>query len=80
MALTVKELADELGVDPGDIQVLTAQYPGDVPLWDETVVLAPEVRDDLSRELSPYERQIPEFYLCQRGWRDAPQWRDQDRR
>lgn len=42
MALTVNELADNLGVDPDDIRVLMAQYAGDVPMWDEADVLAPE--------------------------------------
>jgi hypothetical protein len=68
MASTVKELADELGVGPDYIQVLVAQHLGDVPLWDEPVAPAPEVRDDLSRELSPTERftalSVPALVAC----------------
>ena len=54
MAPTARELADRLGVAPGDIRVLMAQYPGDVPMWEEAGVRAPEVYHDISHGLSPY--------------------------
>jgi hypothetical protein len=55
----VEQIADEFGRTPGDVRVLSAQYAGDVPLWDEVGVLAPEVGYDLSPLLSPHgERTI----------------------
>jgi hypothetical protein len=54
MALTVNEPADDLGVAPADIRLLIAQYSGDVPMWEESTVLAPEVCHDVSVMLSPY--------------------------
>jgi hypothetical protein len=61
VALTVDELADDLGVTPSEIRVLMAQYPGDVPMWDEPGVLAPEAGHDVSHMLSPYgQRHMPE--------------------
>jgi hypothetical protein len=53
VAATVEQLADPFGVTPGDVRVLIAQYPGDVPLWDEVRVLAPEIGHDMSRIVSP---------------------------
>jgi hypothetical protein len=45
----MQQLADQYGVTPGDIRPLIAQYPGDVPLWEDAGVLSPEVSDDPSR-------------------------------
>jgi len=57
----VDELADDLGVTPGDIRTLMAQYPGDVPMWEEAGVLASEACRDVSHMLSPYgQRHMPE--------------------
>lgn len=53
MATTVQQLADRFGVSADEFRALIAQYPGDVPLWDEAGVLTPDVDCDLSRTLSP---------------------------
>lgn len=55
VAATVDQFADRSGVAPDDVRVLMAQYPGDVPLWDEAGVLAPEVGYDAARIVSPYD-------------------------
>jgi hypothetical protein len=59
VSATVQQIAERFGVSDGDVRALIAQYPGDVPLWEDAVVLTPEVGYDLSRMLSPHgERTI----------------------
>ena len=48
MPLTVNDLAEDLGVATADIAVLMARYPGDVPMWEEGSVAAPEVGHNTS--------------------------------
>jgi hypothetical protein len=65
MALSVNELADDLGMAPGDVRVLMAQYPGDVPMWEESGAVAPPVCRNLSLMFPPYgHRQVPERADC----------------
>jgi hypothetical protein len=63
MSATVRQVAEELGMDPGDVLVLAWLYPDD-DTWEEEGVLSTVAAYDLRRTLSPYgERHIPEYYL-----------------
>lgn len=42
VAGTVQQITDRFEGSPGDIRALIAQYPGDVPMWEEVAVLISE--------------------------------------
>jgi hypothetical protein len=52
---TVQELADDLSVDPGDIEVLVAAYPDDEDsVWEEEGVLSNVACGDIQLTLNAF--------------------------
>jgi hypothetical protein len=66
----VDELARDMCV--ADVQTLIEMYPGDMlDVREEEGMLSRLVNEDLRHVLSPAgEPHIPEYYLCQPGWRE----------
>ncbi len=58
MLLTVAELADELLVDPGDVEMLAGLYVDEPDIWSEFGVLSELAVDDLTDVLNPGDARI----------------------